>query len=440
MLSQDIAMSIFDGKLTAALARSRLARNSAWLMAGQSLSLVLQAGYFFVLARILERRGYGNYVVAGAFCSILSQYSNNGAGTLFLRYVSIDHHEHGRYFGNILLSVLGLGGVVVLLLWLLAPHFVSAESAALVLVVALGECICRQLTDAVAKVFQAYEEMKATAALSLLMNVLRFLVAAGMLVTMHHATPRAWAVASVLVSAAGTAAIVLMAATRFGGPRLEVRLFFRRFAEGFGFSFAGSTFSIYNDIDKTMLSHYGMNLANGLYTMAYRAIDIASMPGWSIYAAMLPRLFQAGHKGIASSRPLARQLLAAILAFSATGGVLLFALAPLIPRIVGASFAGSVEAVRWLCLLPVLRSFQLSAGGALTGAGYQRYRTMAQLGAAVVNFGLNLYLIPHYSWRGAAWASLLTDGLIGGLNWAMFLALSFRERKNSAALEVSLPA
>jgi len=47
--------------------------------------------------------------------------------------------------------------------------------------------------------------------------------------------------------------------------------------EGIGYSFASSTTSIYNDIDKTMLSHYGMNFANGVYTMAYRIIDIATM-------------------------------------------------------------------------------------------------------------------------------------------------------------------
>jgi O-antigen/teichoic acid export membrane protein len=58
------------------------------------------------------------------------------------------------------------------------------------------------------------------------------------------------------------------------------------------------------------------------------------------------------------------------------------------------SFANSVSALQWLCLLPVFRSLHLGAGDALTGAGYQRYRNGAQLSAAGLNFGLNLWLIP----------------------------------------------
>jgi O-antigen/teichoic acid export membrane protein len=97
--------------------------------------------------------------------------------------------------------------------------------------------------------------------------------------------------------------------------------------------------------------------------------------------------------------------------------------APLIPHLVGKSFTDSVSALRWLCLLPVFRSFQYSAGDALTGAGHQKLRLGAQATAAVFNFGVNLYLIPHYGWLGAAWSSLATDGLLGVGNWAVLLAV-----------------
>jgi O-antigen/teichoic acid export membrane protein len=103
--------------------------------------------------------------------------------------------------------------------------------------------------------------------------------------------------------------------------------------------------------------------------------------------------------------------------------------APIIPRIVGPSFTHSVSALQWLCLLPVFRSLHLGAGDTLTGAGYQRYRTAAQLGAAALNFGLNLWLIPAYSWHGAAWASLLTDGSLAAGNWIILGWLMRRESK-----------
>ena len=107
--------------------------------------------------------------------------------------------------------------------------------------------------------------------------------------------------------------------------------------------------------------------------------------------------------------------------------------APLIPHLLGRSFSESVSALRWLCLLPLFRSFQWSAGDALSGAGYQKSRLGNQTFVAVLNFAENLYLIPRYGWLGAAWSSLATDALIGALNWIVLLRLQARDRKRLAA-------
>jgi O-antigen/teichoic acid export membrane protein len=95
--------------------------------------------------------------------------------------------------------------------------------------------------------------------------------------------------------------------------------------------------------------------------------------------------------------------------------------------VVGPSFANSVSALQWLCLLPVFRSLHVGAADTLTGAGYQRYRTASQLSAAALNFGLNLWLIPAYSWHGAAWSSLATDGSLAAANWILLGLLIRRE-------------
>jgi O-antigen/teichoic acid export membrane protein len=63
----------------------------------------------------------------------------------------------------------------------------------------------------------------------------------------------------------------------------------------------------------------------------------------------------------------------------------------------------------------------------MAGAGYQKYRLGSQLVAAGSNFCLNLYLIPHYSWLGAAWSSLLTDGGLAAMNWTLLLWLKRSE-------------
>src|ERR1700748_1229736 len=88
---------------------STLARNSAWMFMGQGLSVVVQAGYFFVLARLLGNLQYGVVVGSIALVLMFSQYSNFGSGLIFLRYVSLDRKDFPVYWGNILLTTLTFG-------------------------------------------------------------------------------------------------------------------------------------------------------------------------------------------------------------------------------------------------------------------------------------------------------------------------------------------
>jgi O-antigen/teichoic acid export membrane protein len=400
------------------LGSSQLVRNISWLVTGQGAGVILQAGYFIVLARLLGRTEYGIYVGAAALVSIVSQYSSMGAGILFLRYVSQDAQKFPSCWGNILVTTLGVGSILVVALRLLGPLVIGSNSAAILLPVAIGDCICGQLTLCAGQVFQAFERMKITAVLNLLTNLLRLLVAAFLLVFRHHATAMQWAIAALTVSTFAVISAVTVVLAKLGRPRVDVRVMTRRLSEGVIYAVSGSTTSLYNDLDKTMLSHYGMNAANGIYTMAYRVIDICTIPVRSVQGAALPRFFRAGAGGPVSTRTYAIRIVkrTALLGLAAAVGSVVCA--PLISLLAGPGFTQSVDALRWLCLIPLFRSLHLSAGDAITGAGSQRVRLGTQFAASLLNFGLNLWLIPAYGWLGAAWASLMTDGSLAVMNWS----------------------
>jgi O-antigen/teichoic acid export membrane protein len=274
--------------------------------------------------------------------------------------------------------------------------------------------------------------MRTTATLNFLTNLLRLVLAGGMAFAVHRASAWTWAVASLGVSLVACFVAIAKVTSSFGLPKFSIRLFVARLGEGFIFAVSGSTTTVYNDIDKVMLGHYGMVVANGIYSMAYRVINICTMPIGSVHAAAFPRFFRDGANGIKATAPFAQKVLkrTAILGVLGSAGMFLFA--PVLPRIAGPDFAGSVAVLRWLCLIPLLRCFHLSAGDAISGAGFQRFRLASQFVAAAANFGLNLYLIPRYSWLGAAWASLLTDGSLGLMNWAVLLALVQRGGRRSS--------
>jgi O-antigen/teichoic acid export membrane protein len=416
---------------------STLARNAGWMFAGQGLSFVVQGLYFVVLARLLGTAQYGVLAAAIALVSIVSQYSTMGSGLLFLRYVSPDHSRFREYWGNIILSTATVGTLLVLALHWSGPWLVGRESASVLIVLAIGDCLCGQLAICISQIFQTFEKMRITASLNLLTNFLRLLLATGMLAVLHHATAWQWAIASLVVSilAAGTAFTTVT--VRFGWPTFVPKLLLTRVGEGFIFAVSGSTTSVYNDVDKVMLGHYGMTVANGIYSMAYRVINICTMPIMSIYSAAFPRFFREGVDGVRKTEPFARKLLKRTSVLGLLGAIGMFVAAPLIPHVVGKGFAESVSALRWLCLIPVFRALHVSAGDAMAGAGYQKYRLGAQFVAAASNFGLNLYLIPHYSWVGAAWASLMTDGGLAAMQWTILLWLKRTEIARAAIIELA---
>ena len=209
--------------------------------------------------------------------------------------------------------------------------------------------------------------MRIAAMLNLLTSLMRALTAGRVFGWLHWATARQWAIAFAATSAVPTIIAVILVTVHFGWPRLAPHLFVKRGTEGLEYAFASSTTSAYNDLDKAMMSHYGMSATNGIYTMAYRVVDMATMPIASVQLASEPRLFQLGPAGVKEAVTLGGRLPKTEQSFSsASTAIGIFVLAPLIPFMVGRSFAEAVFALRWLCLIPVFRSVHSIAGSVLT--------------------------------------------------------------------------
>jgi O-antigen/teichoic acid export membrane protein len=96
-----------------------------------------------------------------------------------------------------------------------------------------------------------------------------------------------------------------------------------------------------------------------------------------------------------------------------------------------------VEALRWLSVLPILKALHYFFTNALTGAGYQALRARIQAGVAVFNVLINLWLIPAYSWRGAAWSSIASDGLLACGSGVAAFVLS-RQAQNVLVVTASI--
>ena len=69
------------------------------------------------------------------------------------------------------------------------------------------------------------------------------------------------------------------------------------------------------------------------------------------------------------------------------------------------------------------------AADTLTGSGHQKSRSIVQVGAALVNVVLNIILIPLFSWKGAAIATIISDSVRLVCLWLIVFILYRRESK-----------
>ncbi|MGA3032586.1 MAG: oligosaccharide flippase family protein [Terracidiphilus sp.] len=398
---------------------------AAWMLIGRVSGSVLQAVYYVLLARLLGVSEYGIFAGAFALVSTLTPYSALGAAMLFMRYLAVDRTEAAKYWGNSLITASGFTLVAVLGVWMISFWHGKMVHLSMIVVLLIANCLFLQITTLGSTLSFALGNPRSSAWMSLLANLCRLLVLIVMKFMMTHADAFQWSLG--VLAGSGVAAVVVLYQVHLtiGPVRYDLRLLRQRALEGFGFSFAGTTDAVYNDLDKIMLSHYGMNVENGFYTLAYRIIDFATSPIVALNAAVMQRHFVQSGSGV---RPMLR-LTFKSLAVSTLLGVAIAlgiqTLSFLLPRIAGRDFSGAIQVLKFLCVLPLIRGIHQTCGSALTGAGHQNWRTSAQCTVALLNFGLNWAWIPRLGWVGAAWATLASDGSLAVLN-ALLLFLLVR--------------
>jgi len=305
-----------------------------------------------------------------------------------------------------------------------------------VMLVAASDLFGTNITGICGQAFVAFERMQWTASINVLLSTTR-LTAAVLLAALHH-SPSALQWGRLYFASTSLVAVValLLVIVKLGAPAFRLSRPNAEIREGVYFSVGASAQTIYNDIDKAMLARLGTIEATGIYGAAYRLIDVSFAPVWSLLAAAYPGLFRAGKGGISATLQYAKPLISKALGYAALVCVVLLAGAGIVPLVLGREYHSTVEALRWLAILPMLKVVHSFFTDMLAGAGYQGLRTVIHVGVAVFNVLINLWLIPAYSWRGAAWSSIASDAILAcGLATAV-LVLSRRAQPSPGKTEL----
>jgi O-antigen/teichoic acid export membrane protein len=412
---------------------NRLARNTGWMLLGLGLRLIVQGLYFAVIARALGVQNYGAFVGVVGFVGIVSPFATLGSANLLVKNVARDGVQFKENYGLALLTTLltssVLFGSVILISHFLLPATIPLG---LVILVAASDLFGVNIGVICSHAFIAFERLKWTASINVLLSTVR-LAAAVILVTLYH-SPSAlqWGVFYFASTSIVTIVSLGLVLVKLGAPVFSSSRTAAEFREGVYFSVNAGAATIYNDIDKAMLARLATLEATGIYGAAYRLIDVSLAPVSSLLAAACPGFFRAGVGGISPALQYAKPLIFWALGYATLISIALLAGAGIVPYVLGGEYHLTVEALRWLAIIPMLKAVHLCLSDALTVTGYQWLRTSIYAGAAVFNVLINLWIIPAYSWRGAAWSSIASDALLACAVGATVLVLSRRSHPGMA--------
>jgi O-antigen/teichoic acid export membrane protein len=410
------------------LKQSTLLRNTAWMFLGQGMRQLLRAVYFLIVPRALGVDDYGLFVGVTSLAAILAPFASLGIGALLVKNVSRNKSVFAEYWGNSLAVSAASGAALISLMMGVARIFLPGKVPwTLVFVVALSDLLFAKVLDVGTQAFQAFDQLDKTAKLNVLASLSRVIGAVAFVVFFRRSGAMVWAWIYLLASVVTTAITMWWVNRSLGRPVLALWRIKPELLEGCYFSISLSSQTIYNDIDKVMMVQLSTLDGAGIYAAAYRLIDVAFLPVRSLLWAAYPSFFRHGQGGIAASTKYARRLIPRAGLYSLLACLTLFVGAPLVPHLLGAEYARTTTALRWLSPLPMLKTLHYFVADSLTGAGLQGLRTALQIGVAVFNILLNLWLIPAYSWKGAAWSSLASDGMLALSLWLTVLWLGRQE-------------
>ena len=421
------------------LAHRSIVRKTFWLLVARVLGLLMQLAYFFIIARVLSATEYGLFIGIAAMASLVMSFASFGSGDILIKYVSRDNGVFSKYWGRALV-LSTVFSFVLLVGCLLASQvfFAGKVSLLVVALILLSDLFCLTMWNIAGQAFTAFDMLDKVAYTDIFYGVSK-LLAAGLLAYYFHDDGLAsWAWLYCASSIATSLFSLVLVTRELGMPQWKQNWNFAELKEGFYFSVGYSADRINGDIDKTMLASSATLQAAGVYGAGDRFLTAAYAPLQVIFSATYMRFFKHGSSGLKGSLAFARRLLPIVSLYGAvtTAGFLL--LSPVIPKILGDSYTDTIAVLRLLSPYILILGIQAIAADTLTGAGFQSIRTGIHLLTALFNFALNLLLIPRYSWQGAAWATLISDGLKLVVLWLTVFFLYRKEKRLSRLIKSNI--
>lgn len=396
-------------KLTTLLQKS-VVKDSAWMLSSQGASAIFQLAYFIMLARYLGAENFGYFSGVKAIFAIIFPFVGLGMEDILVRNVSRDQSRFSLDWGTALLGLLLSLGIALVTAFPLTVALIPSVSSLFIFFLFLADLVGLSFCKLAGCAFMSFHQVKQASQYGLIYVILKTIAVFFLPFFPKENILLAWGLLYCVSSIAPGIILLVLVHQKLGKPTFDLKsINISNLKEGLLFSVSASAVTINSEVDRSMLVTLSSPMAAGIYGAGYRFIDMLGMPIIAVLGANYARFFKYGESGIQGTLGFARKLLPPAVLYGIASGAALIIFSPFVPKILGEEYTQASSVLVWFAPLHLLTSLQFLAADTLTGAGFQKSRSIVQVMAAALNVCLNFFLIPLFSWQGAIWATLSSE-------------------------------
>lgn len=387
-------------------AEGRLAANAGWLLVAEVAGKLANFGLFVIIARGLGTREYGYFTFALSFVALFLMFGRLGLQPMAVKEIARDKGRLSELFASGLVLRTAFAVIGLALALSVAPMIVKGHEALLAVMVVGCALLLDEISTFLASVFQAFEQMRFDALVTLANRILSTALAA---IALAAGAGLVVIAATYLVGSFGALACGwYVLRTRF--PPVSLRdakrsiardYFVRGLPLGLASLFNVAVFRL----DAVLLEALRGPYQVAQYGVAYRFFESLLFVTWAVSTAAFPRIARGDPDGTAYS--LTTTALVGFYLPFAVGAP--FAAAGVIQTVFSARYAPAAQAVGWLAGAGIFYALAYFSRVCLVIRERGRQVLGVSIATVVVNVGLNLSLIPHLGFEGAAIATFASE-------------------------------
>ena len=390
-----------------------LKKNAYWVSLGQFLQMALALAVVPVATRYLGDERFGVYSLAGVLMYFVFLFNDLGLNTYFTREVARDTAQAQRWFAQAMslkLATLFPALLVLAVLWFLPALNTEARWA---VVIFCGYGILSSFFQLSFAVFRAYERMGYE---TFILVVEKFITSGFGIALLVQGYGLLWFCGVFLVGGAVSLALSLFLIHKKFFPlqfSLEPEFSRTLLRQALPFGLSMFLINVYDRIDILMLTAMANASEVGLYAAVYKLLSLTNLVPTILVTALFPALSREAALGSEEAARIFTKGLKYLtfLALPMIAGAMVLA-EELVVFMFGAEFQKAAPALQILSWVSGILFLNIFLATILTAANYQKKLVLVQICGLLANISLNWYLIPKYSFVGAALATLATEGLV----------------------------